>query len=189
MIHLLNMKFLIIFFIFSFFSLSYCFSVNPSYAEETDVKSSPAPSQIVDSHALFWPLSAGKTEGDPLYFLKLLKEQVWGWLIFDSTKKADYAVFLGTKRVLEAEKLQKENEIDFMIKTLRRADSQFSAAYKYAKEAVAKEKFSSGEVRRDRLINIKSLIGDLKTNSPGEAKLGLDAIREKADAILRDYLP
>src|SRR3989344_5547563 len=52
-----------------------------------------------DSYMLFWPLTAGRTQGDSIYSLKLLKEQIRGWFIFGDVRKADYAVFLGTKRV------------------------------------------------------------------------------------------
>src|SRR3989344_8764716 len=74
---------------------------------ETD---SATPSSEISSFILFWPLTAGKTEGDSFYFLKTTKEQVVGWFVFGNMKKADYAVLLGTKRILETEKLLKDGK-------------------------------------------------------------------------------
>ena len=143
----------------------------------------------VDSYTLFWPLTAGKTEGDSLYFLKLFKEQIRGWLIFDDTARADYAVLLGTKRVLEVEKLLKDGKNNLVIKTLDKADSEFSSAYSRIKAVASKGKLSAGEIRRDRLLNLKSLIDQLKTTAPEEIRPGLDTAKDRIDSILRDYLP
>jgi hypothetical protein len=81
----------------SFFSPSVAFAQSPSPSLE--------PIGPVSSFELFWPISAGKVAGEPLYFLKTLKENVRGMLIFSTYKKAEYAITLGEKRVVEAEKL------------------------------------------------------------------------------------
>lgn len=85
----------------------------------------PAP---VDSFSLFWPLSAGKTMQSKIYFLKILKEKIRGILIFGSAEKADYDVFLGIKRMLEAEALMKGNVSDLANKTLDDAANDFDKA-------------------------------------------------------------
>lgn len=143
----------------------------------------------VSSYILFWPLTAGKTESNSFYFLKLFREQLRGWFNFDDNKKADYAIFLGTKRVLEAEKLLKTGKIDLALKALERADAEFTSAYSHIKAAASKGKLSAGEIRRDRLIYVKRLIDYLKITAPSEAQPGLDGVKDRADAILRDYLP
>ena len=58
-----------------------------------------------DSYELFWPIVAGKVQGDSLYPLKIFKEQIRGFLIFSGTRKAEYFSFLSTKRLVEFEKL------------------------------------------------------------------------------------
>lgn len=161
---------------------------NSATAQSED-SAEPKVFQNINSYELFWPLSAGKTEGDQLYSLKLFKEKVRGWLIFGESNKADYAVFLGTKRVLEAEKLLKDGKVELAIKSLERADSNFSYAYETVKVAGSKGRLNVSEIRRDRLVNVKTLIDYLKTISPGEISPVLDAVKEKADVILRDYLP
>lgn len=146
----------------------------------------PAPQ---NSFELFWPLVTGKTESDSVYSLKLIKEQVRGWFIFDNSKKADYAVLLGTKRVLEAEKLIKDGKTDLALKALERATSQFSSAYNHIEKANSKGKFVAKVIRRDRLLNVKILIDRLKTTSPVDIQPALDTVKEKAQAPLRSYLP
>lgn len=174
--------------LFSIFFVTFT-NANAQEGNLSDEPSSTPSASIVNSYDLFWPLTAGKTEGDSLYFLKLFNEQLRGWLVFGDTKKADYAVVLGTKRVLEAEKLLKESKTNPALKALDRANSQFSSAYSYIKEAASKGKLSTGEIRRDRLIHVKRLIDYLMTVSPQETYPRLDTVKEKADVILRDYLP
>lgn len=145
--------------------------------------------RMVNSFELFWPLVAGKTESDSFYFLKLLKERIQGWFIGNDSKKADYEVLLGTKRMLETEALIKSNKIDSALKALERADSHFSKAYNYIKAADSKKKLSIKDIRRERLINLKALTDYLKTTAPEETRPGLNAVREGVNRILGDYLP
>lgn len=80
----------------------------------------------VNSFELFWPVVAGKTKGDKLYSLKLFKEKARGLLIFGKPQKADYSLFLTTKRVLEAEKLSKDGKKDSSMETFDMALSQLA---------------------------------------------------------------
>lgn len=68
----------------------------------------PKPTQKpleVNSFEMFWPLVAGKVQGDSLYELKSFKEKVRGFFIFSNLKKAEYSALLSQKRLLEYEKL------------------------------------------------------------------------------------
>lgn len=90
---------------------------------QTKPSISPTPVAEINSFEFFWPLAPGKTQGESLYNLKRLKENVRGWLIFSPIKKADYLVFLATKRVLETEKLAKDGKLDLAKKTMDQAAS------------------------------------------------------------------
>ena len=81
--------------------LAFFFSVSSALA----LTPAPTATPDVNSFELFWPLVAGKTVTDPVYKLKLFKEQLRGALIFGSLQKADYSVFIAIKRSLELEKL------------------------------------------------------------------------------------
>jgi|SRR3989344_1625786 len=78
---------------------------------------SPTP-QTVNSFEVFWPMVAGKTVTDPLYKLKLFKENVRGALIFGNLQRADYLIFLAVKRSLEIEKLLQESNLPAAQKTV-----------------------------------------------------------------------
>jgi hypothetical protein len=162
---------------------------SPLYVHAQVQEASPSASpERVDSYNLFWPLSAGKTESDNLYSFKLFKETVGGWFTFGDTEKVDYAVLLGTKRMLEAEKLLSEGKNEMAINALVRADAQYRAAYNLAKSAHSKSKFSPEKVRRDRLINTRRLIDYLKTNSTREIVIGLEKVKDGINLLLSDFL-
>ncbi len=87
-----------------FFSLVLLFSV----AGVVSAQTSPSPSPVatdVNSFDMFWPVVAGKVEGESLYKLKLAKESLREALIFSEYRKADYNITLSVKRAVEAEKL------------------------------------------------------------------------------------
>lgn len=94
--------------------------IQKTIAEDGVASPTSAP-QTINSFELFWPVVAGKTEGDSLYFLKIIKEKIKGKLIFGHSKKADYAVSLATKRVVETEKLLQKNENRLALDTLDKA--------------------------------------------------------------------
>ena len=70
------------------------------------VSSDPSPNPTkVDSFELFWPIVAGKVQGDSMYRLKIFKENMRGYLILSSLKKAEYLTFISSKRLVEFEEL------------------------------------------------------------------------------------
>ena len=81
--------------------------------------------QTVNSFDLFWPISAGRVMGDPLYFLKSVKEQIREVLVFSSFKKADYNITLSEKRTVEAEKLFVDSkDLENATRTLQAASDK-----------------------------------------------------------------
>ncbi len=95
---------------------------------------SPTPEEKkaeVSSFEMFWPIAAGKTRGNAIYPLKLLKEQLRELVIFSNYKKTDYNIVLVEKRIVEAEKLI--NDADY---------------------ANAKETLSDARQKRDKVISL-----------------------------------
>lgn len=130
---------------------------------------------------LFWPLTAGRTADDPLYFLKTLKENLRGMLIFGLPQKAEYAVLLGTKRVLEADQLIKSGNKDVADKTLRKASEQFDIAEKNIDEAKSKKQSLSSSLVtiKPRIDNLIDFIPGLDSGLKEEVLLKIKAIRSK----------
>lgn len=65
----------------------------------------PTAAETIDVYAMFWPLVPGRTMGDSMYPLKLLKETIGDWLSVGDIKKAEYYITLSEKRILETNKL------------------------------------------------------------------------------------
>lgn len=113
-------------FVFSFLLL---FAVTtPVFAQEEVLGNKEVVVEEVNSFELFWPLVAGKTKDDSLYFLKSAKENLRGILIFGKPQKAEYALFLATKRMIEVEKLLADGKKDLANETIDAALSQFEVA-------------------------------------------------------------
>ena len=142
----------------------FLFNLDPILAFAADYPSI----QPVNSFELFWPLSAGKTITSKIYWLKQFKEKFRGAIIFGNTPKADYDVLLATKRLLETEKLLRDNQIDFANQTLDIGKNNLVEAKAKAIAAIgSKESFgSSGPTIVSRLSNMQKLGVYLQTTYP-----------------------
>lgn len=127
--------------------------------------------EATDSYELFWPIVAGKTLGDPLYFVKTLKENIRGILILGKAQKTEYSLFLTTKRVVEAEKLMLQGSEDLASKTLDKAILQVDHARKYSAEAGGTISLKSDEIN-NQLDNLERFLPLLASNySPSSDKI------------------
>ncbi len=148
----------------------------------TTIFPSPTPTPtptLVDSYTLFWPVVAGRTADDKLYFVKELKERARGFLIFKGSKRADYEVQLATKRVVEAEKLYKANKEDALQKTLNKMENSLSIAAKKIKESNPR-----GMINANAEINIKNQLENLKVFLPYLRLEASKDVQNKIDSIL-----
>ncbi|HWA52019.1 MAG TPA: DUF5667 domain-containing protein [Patescibacteria group bacterium] len=147
--------------------------------------SSPKPTATpVDSFALFWPMSAGKTMQSKVYFLKILKEDARGFFIFGSAQKADYDIFLTIKRMLEAEALMGGNVSDLANKTLDAAGSDLDKVNSSLTDAK-----NSGDIDQNtkneiniRTTNLKAFTSSLMNQYPAYNDK-LQSIQDKLNSI------
>ena len=125
----------------------------------------------------FWPLTAGKTMDEQFYFLKTFKESLRGMLIFGVSQKADYAVLLGTKRVLEADKLIKAGKKDLASQTLKRASEQFRIALENVEKALREKNLGKNNIdtMKPRLNNLTDFLPTLNSD---EANGVLQKVRD-----------
>jgi len=138
---------------------------------EADVMGTEDEVAEVNSFELFWPVVAGKTRGDSLYFLKSLKEKVIGILVFGDAKKADYLISLATKRVVEAEKLLLDGKEDLAIKTLDEAEENVVKSREYWDGV--DNKANEGDIMiniKNQLTNIEVFLNFLETDNEGVVK-------------------
>lgn len=162
-----------------FFLLITCFPVSafakPYYNPTTTktvlaktIAQSPTPVPVVSSFELFWPMVGGKTIQSKIYFLKTLKEKIRGFFIFGSAQKADYDIFLGIKRMLEAEILMKANLTDFANRTLDSATNEFvkaNSTLTNAKNSGNIDQSTKDEINI-RLANLKKFVTSLIAQYP-----------------------
>ena len=142
------------------------------------------PIPVVDSFSLFWPMSAGKTVQSKVYFLKTLKEKVRGFFIFGSADKADYNLFLGIKRMLEAESLMKGNLPDLANKTLDMASIEVDKANSNltnAKNSGSVVQTTKDEINT-RVSNLKKFVSSLMSQYP-DYKTKLQSILDKLNSL------
>lgn len=138
-------------------SLSLSVSVYAQQASQT-----ASTSAAVDRFELFWPLTAGKTSDQSLYFLKRLKENFRGMLIFGTAQKADYQVMLATKRLLEADKLLIDGKTAAADETLQ-AGSESLRSARLAMDTVDKASAADTIINmQKRLANMDKLLVELQ---------------------------
>lgn len=169
-------------------SLLFSFLLQPSVigAHGEEIPTEPEEvAEEVNSFELFWPMVAGKTMDDGMvYNLKLLKEKIRGWFIFGAFQKADYQVFLATKRALEAEALLDKEKDELAIKTLGRASTQLLAAQSSLKRANEEGVTGDASQIRNRVENIVKLVSWLSAKEEGEVHTSLEEVRGEASRLL-----
>ncbi len=164
--------------IFSFVTL-------PSQAKAQNSTDATMSGQI-DSFTLFWPLTAGKTRVDGIsYKLKKLKESLREILLFSSGAKADYKVFLATKRLVEAEELWKEKRSKESIDTLAESQESISGAFKEIEKAdgLQLDKKTNLTNQLNNIITFSSWTME-KQDIPQDIKNKLNDLRAKSRELL-----
>lgn len=181
-------KFIFVFVILGIFAFPVVtFAKTTAVAKTVVAKATPTPTPTpapVDSFALFWPMTAGKTMQSKVYFLKSLKENVRGFLIFGSAQKADYNIFLGIKRMLEAEVLMKGNVPDLANKTLDSAIADLDKAnssFANAKNSSDIDQSTLDEINT-RVDNLKKFVTSLMVQYP-DYKNKLQNILDKLNTL------
>ncbi|MFC1625142.1 DUF5667 domain-containing protein [Patescibacteria group bacterium] len=166
--------------IISLFSKSYVFALDEEVKDTQDI--------VVNSYEMFWPIVAGKVQGDSLYGLKLFKEKVREILIFSNFKKADYNITISEKRIVEAEKLINESRFEDAEKTLNRLNSSLSKVVNNIDLAEKsgipveslEERFNSSLERQSALLSF------LEMKLPEENKEILSSITNQINNLLSE---
>lgn len=157
------------------------------YKPVTSPSAMPTPTAApkeINSFELFWPVVAGKTIESKLYSLKIFKEDLRGLLIFGRSQKADYEVFLATKRVLEAEALVNNGKKDLGIKTLDRASDYI----KRADDNLSSVSLSDENISetKKKLENLDIFLKWYENKSNGEVKNKLIWLHDKINSLLSE---
>lgn len=170
--------FIVLALVFLFPSIAIAQSPSPS--------ASPVATNVpVNSFDLFWPISAGKVAGEPMYFLKSLKENVRGMFIFGDFKKIEYNIILSEKRAVEVEKLFLDKK-DYSNgqNTINAMQDKWKLASNWLKSLDDENRDSLKDRFRTSLEKQRALLQYLQTQVPDEQKSVFDGTLQKLNEFL-----
>ena len=106
-------------------------------------------------------------------------------IIFGSMQKAEYRITLGTKRLLEVDKLLQQKKIEASLKTLDNANKQFDAALgniEKTKKNNMQEKIKLSII--DRLQKVRQYGKILQNKGNDDIKQKLEDVNNKEEKML-----
>lgn len=159
---------------------------SPSVASKTFPTPEPKITPV-NSFELFWPIAAGRVEGDILYPLKLLKENIREALIFSNFIKADYNIKIAEKRTVEAEKLIiSVKNFDLAAKTLDRAQLKRERILILVEKAAREGEYvvDLKNAFKESLRKQRTLLFYISTQLEGEQRDLLNENIKQIDSIL-----
>lgn len=172
--------FLILFFLLAGFNKSFAqVSPTPGGSELT----MPSATKTADNTAVQYDLPyPGILPDNPLYFLKVVRDNLLGLFITDPLKKADYDLLQANKRLVSARGLIDEGKNDLAITTLSKSGNYFDQAI-----ANATQVKNQGGDANPTLSNLltaakkhQQVIGEMAAKTKGDTKTTLRLLQERA---------
>jgi len=169
------------------FALLLTFVAAPAVAQdetETPVEETMTigETENVSAVGLFWPIFPGRTEGDFLFPLKILKEQARAILIFGNAEKLDNQIFRATKRMVEADSLLTEGDVENAGKSMNRAVGHYNKAARLAGE-VKESGGGFSSVRLDRVRNMEEFLPVLQERFGDRAGSELGEVQSAVSSV------
>lgn len=161
------------YFILALFALLFVPQLALAHNEDVAPVATESSTTTFNSFEAFWPLTAGKTLGDSMYFLKTLKEDLRGILIFGKPEKGEYLVFRSTKRILEAESLISNKKDDLALKTVETANGYLAQSKTNLDGVTGREDLKVAV--KNRLDQLIKLVDELIHKTSGETHTKLEA--------------
>lgn len=144
----------------------------------------PTPQSNQDSYVLFYPVVAGKTEGESLYSLKLIRDRLIELFTFGNEKKSEINLKIATKRFLEAEKLLKAGKPNLAQNALDKFLAQLTKSYDHTLKAQQSESFADLLDQTDRKIQkYQIVLNQLLTTTPESQKNFIQTTLKKVAEI------
>ncbi len=171
--------FIILFFILGVKSVYAQVSPEPSVSE----LKIPSATQTANNTAVQYDLPyPGILPDNPLYFLKVVRDNLLGLFITDPLKKASYDLLMANKRLVSARGLIDEGKTDLAITTLSKSGNYFDQAISKAYEAK-----NQGEDANPVLSNLitaakkhQEVIEQMVQKTKGDTKTTIRLLKERA---------
>jgi hypothetical protein len=120
---------------------------------------------------------------NPLYFLKALRDNMYGLLITDPLEKSQYDLLMADKRLGAAEILVNEGKVDLAITTLSKSGNYFYLAIQQA--AAAKKQGENNDEIVSKLLTAslkhQQVIFNMEQKTRGAARLVLQVSQQRAE--------
>jgi len=168
------MKKLVVFVLISFLVF---INFQKSFAQESASSSSSQLAKV--QYDLPYP---GILPDNPLYFLKAVRDNLWGFFITDPLKKSDYDLLMADKRLVSSEYLLNEGKTDLAITTLSKAGNYFDQAISQAYKV--KTQGDDANSILSRLLSASKkhqfIIRQMEEKSKGDVKFNLRLFEQRA---------
>jgi hypothetical protein len=141
--------------------------------EEVEVKEEAVEGEV--DYVLPYP---GILPDNKLYFLKMLRDKIWGLLIFDEAKKIDWLVLMGDKRLAAGKVLIDTGKVNLGVSTILKGEKYMSEAMEKAE--IVKEKnvniYDQLEKLRKALLKHREILGEEIEKIRGEERESLEKL-------------
>jgi Domain of unknown function (DUF5667) len=131
------------------------------------------------SYDLPWP---GILPDNPLYLLKVIRDNVVNLFITDPLKKADYDLLMSDKRLVSARMLVDKGEYQLAVTTLSKAGNYFDEAIQLA--STAKQQGENASPILDKLSRAsqehQKVIYGMEQKTKGDIKYNLELLQVRA---------
>ena len=143
----------------------------------------PSASKTADNTAVTYDLPyPGILPDNPLYFLKVVRDNLLGFLISDPLKKANYDLLQANKRLVSARGLIDEGKSDLAITTLSKSGNYFDQAI--AKATQAKNQGIDANSTLSSLVTAakkhQQVVREMEQKVKGDTKITLRLLEERA---------
>jgi hypothetical protein len=180
------MKKLLTFFLIIFFflaSFNKTFSQTVSSTPQVPQLQMPSATRTADNTAVQYDLPyPGILPDNPLYFLKVVRDNLFGFFITDPLKKAEYDLLQANKRLVSARGLIDEGKSDLAITTLSKSGNYFDQAI--AKATQVKNQGGDANPILSNLLNAakkhQQVIRDMEQKTKGDTRITLRLLEERA---------
>ncbi len=178
-----------------FFLLLFNFSpVNSVFAQDATTSASPVEKEGDIEYALPYP---GLLPDHPLYFLKMVRDNVVGFFISNPLEKAKFSLLQADKRVQASYDLAEKGEQEYILSrdTFSKALNYFDKAIVLAGDArtqginiddFSEKLFLANKKHQQMFLNIKNMVKDKKDFSLQEGQERITELGEKAKSINQD---
>lgn len=140
------------------------------------------------TYELFWPIVPGKVPGDKFYNLKVWRDKIASFFIFNKLKKVEHLKKLANKRLVEAERLVELQRYSFFFPTLEKAKENLGEGLKLL--ATAKKKSRYNWVKNEYAKDVRKhlvVLERMKEKVEEKEKASVEEFLKSTQGLIDEY--